>query len=280
MSNTLAQEVEAKARHYYDSGDADNFYYQIWGGEDIHVGWYNSANEAISPASRRTVERMANKLKHPTGTRVLDIGAGYGGSCRFLAKQKGYHCTALNLSTVQNQRDRQMNREQGLEDRVNVVDGSFEDLPFDDASYDVVWSQDAILHSGDRKLVFQEVDRVLKPGGEFIFTDPMQKHGVDAKLLEPVLARIHLSSMGSIETYKGFAKELGWEVVEVEDATDKLVMHYTRVLQELERREAELKGAVSDDYIDRMKVGLNHWIRAGREGALSWGILHFRKPAA
>ncbi|KAF0096181.1 MAG: sarcosine/dimethylglycine N-methyltransferase [Puniceicoccaceae bacterium 5H] len=279
MSNTSAQEVEAKARQYYDSNDADNFYYQIWGGEDIHIGWYKDMEEPIFDASRRTVERMASKLKQPEGARLLDIGAGYGGSCRYLVKNKGYDCTALNLSVVQNDRDRQMNKEQGLDDRIDVVDGTFEDLPFEDNSFDMVWSQDAILHSGDRKLVFKEVDRVLKPGGEFIFTDPMQKPDVDEKLLAPVLARIDLSSMGSIEVYEQYAKELGWEVVEVERATEKLVMHYSRVLQELKSRETELKGAVSDDYIERMKTGLNHWIRAGEEGALSWGILHFRKKA-
>lgn len=51
------------AQGYYDSGDADNFYQMIWGGEDIHVGLYESEEEPISEASRRTVEHMASRLE-------------------------------------------------------------------------------------------------------------------------------------------------------------------------------------------------------------------------
>ena len=278
MSKPNASVVD-KARDYYDSSDADNFYYSVWGGEDIHVGWYASDREPIADASRRTVEHMAARLTHrPAATQVLDIGAGYGGSARYLARESLFRVVCLNLSTVQNERNREMNAAQNLQVMVDVVDGSFEDLPFDDDSFDVVWSQDAILHSGDRMQVFREVDRVLRSGGEFIFTDPMQQPGVPAELLQPVLDRIHLDSMGSIATYEGYARELGWETVAVEEASDKLVTHYSRVREELERREADLVGGCSADYIGRMKQGLTRWIEAGKKGALSWGILHFRKP--
>ncbi len=270
--------VEAKARDYYDSSDADNFYYNIWGGEDLHVGWYADPGEDIFTASRRTVEKMASRLDNwPEGTRVLDIGAGYGGSARFLAKSRGFKVTALNLSVVQNDRDRRMNKEQGLDHLVDVVDGSFESLPFDVNSYQVVWSQDAILHSGDRPKVFREVDRVLEPGGDFVFTDPMQKEGVDPELLAPVLARIDLATMGSTEKYERYAKELGWDKVSFEENTSSMVAHYSRVLKELTSREEEMKQHCSTDYIERMKAGLGHWINAGKNGALEWGIWHFRK---
>lgn len=275
QSNTVVEQ----AKNYYDSSDADNFYFHIWGGEDIHVGWYESATEDISNASRRTVEKMSAKLSHRlAGSHVLDIGAGYGGSARLLARENGYRVTCLNLSTVQNERNRVMNEAQNLQTLIDVVDGSFESLPFEDDSFDVIWSQDAILHSGDRMKVFREVDRCLKAGGDFIFTDPMQREGVTPELLEPVLNRIHLSSMGSIETYEAYARELGWEIVDIEESTGKLVMHYTRVLEELENRQDEMAKHCSMAYIDRMKQGLAHWINAGKNDALSWGILHFRKP--
>ena len=278
MSKDTSSVVE-KARDYYDSSDADNFYFHIWGGEDIHVGWYQSARENIYAASRRTVEHMARKLSRwKSGTKVLDIGAGYGGSARYLAHERGYRVTCLNLSLVQNERDREMNKDQELDNLIDVIDGSFEEIPFEKEFFDVVWSQDALLHSENRKMVFEEVGRTLRSGGEFIFTDPMQQPGVSRELLEPVLNRIHLSSMGSIETYKGYAEDLGWETVGIEEATGKLVMHYTRILEELEQRQQEMVRHCSQEYIERMKVGLRHWIEAGEKGALSWGILHFRKP--
>ncbi|MDH5409605.1 MAG: SAM-dependent methyltransferase, partial [Gammaproteobacteria bacterium] len=52
-------EAVATARDYYNSEDADNFYNIIWGGEDIHIGLYESTNESIVEASHRTVRHMA-----------------------------------------------------------------------------------------------------------------------------------------------------------------------------------------------------------------------------
>lgn len=268
------------ARDYYDSSDADNFYHRIWGGEDIHVGIYQTPEEPIPDASRRTVDTMLAQIPAmPADARLLDIGAGYGGSARVIARERGIHVTCLNLSSVQNERNRRMSAQQGLSDLIDTHDGNFEELPFADASFDQVWCQDSILHSGRRKRVFEEVNRVLKPGGGFIFTDPMQHEGVDPELLQPVLARIHLPSMGSIEKYQGYAAELGWETVAIEPMPECLVRHYSRVLEELENLAPEKAADISGEYIKRMKAGLRHWIEAGSKGALDWGILHFRKPA-
>ncbi len=280
MNSPSESQVVDIARDYYDSDDADHFYHQIWGGEDIHVGIYRKPDEPILTASRRTVDTMVSKLPDmPRDARLLDIGAGYGGSARVIARELGIRVTCLNLSAVQNERNRTMTASQGLDDRIDVHDGNFEELPFDDASFDQVWCQDSILHSGRRRRVFEEVDRVLKPGGGFIFTDPMQKEGVDPELLEPVLARIHLPSMGSVEKYKGYAADLGWETVAIDEMPDCLVRHYGRVLEELEKRTDEIAGNISGEYVERMKKGLRHWVEAGSKGALDWGILHFRKPA-
>ena len=55
-------EVVDVARDYYNSDDADNFYFQVWGGEDIHIGLYENDDEPISIASERTVATMANQI--------------------------------------------------------------------------------------------------------------------------------------------------------------------------------------------------------------------------
>ncbi len=268
------------ARQYYNSDDADNFYSTIWGGEDIHVGLYQSETEPIRDASRRTVERIASKLDDiDANTKVLDVGAGYGGAMRYLARTHGCECVALNLSEVENERDRAMNREQGLDHLITVVDGNFEDLPYENATFDVIWCQDSFLHSGDRARVLSEVACVLKPGGQFVFTDPMQSQDTPRSVLQPILDRIHLESLGSPEFYREQAEKLGLEEVEFEDNSQQLTNHYWRVLKELERREDEVRQAgVSQDYIDHMKKGLQHWVDGGKSGYLVWGIFHFRKP--
>ena len=272
--------VVDRTQEYYNSTDADEFYFRVWGGKDIHVGIYENDTEPIAEASHRTVRHLAEKISHLSkAANVLDIGAAYGGAARHLASAHAFHVTCLNLAEVQNERNRQMTDEAGLSDRIEVYDGNFEDIPFDDETFDAVWCQDSILHSGDRFRVFSEVDRVLKPGGEFIFTDPMQKKGVDKESLQPVLNRIHLESMGSFDDYRDYADRLSWETVEIENISGQLVRHYGRVKEELTCRRAGLVEFCSEEYIDNMLAGLQHWIEAGEQGLLAWGVLHFRKPA-
>ncbi len=277
MINSYSDAVST-AREYYNSNDADAFYFHIWGGEDIHIGLYKTPDEDIFAASRRTVERMRHRLNGiGPDTRVLDLGAGYAGACRHICTDCGCEAVALNLSEEQNERGRRKNRTLGLDDRIDVVDGSFEEVPFPDASFDVVWSQDAFLHSGERFKVMQEAARVLKDGGELIFTDPMQADDCPEGVLDPILERIHLETLGSPGFYRESASELGLEEIGFEDHSPQLVTHYSRVLQETESRERELARIVSPAYIERMKKGLNHWVNGGSKGYLSWGIFHFRK---
>ena len=280
MSKSYSEVVET-ARDYYNSEDADNFYFHVWGGEDIHIGLYETGDEPIRDASLRTVEHIASRLqvKLDADKTVLDMGAGYGGVARYLAKNYGCKVVALNLSERENERDRKMNQEQGLDHLIEVWDGSFESVDAADASFDVVWSQDSILHSSERDKVIAEAARVLKPGGELIFTDPMQVDDCPEGVLQPVYDRIHLPSLGSIEFYRQAAKDNGLEEIEVEEMTENLVKHYGRVRRELEENRDSITDKVSDAYIDRMITGLGHWVEAGSKGYLRWGILHFRKPA-
>ena len=277
MGSSYSEAVNV-ARDYYNSDDADNFYALVWGGEDIHIGLYESENESILEASHRTVRHMAACLEdiNPQHA-VLDIGAGYGGPARYLASTFSCDVTALNLSEKENERSRELGKERGLSDKVKVVDGSFEDIPADDETFDIVWSEDAILHSGHREKVLQEVVRVLKPGGRFIFTDPMQSDDCPDGVLQPILDRIHLSTLGSPRFYRDTLSRLGMKEVSFEENTPQLINHYSRVLRETQNRQSDLENSVSAEYIERMKNGLAHWIDGGKRGHLCWGIFVFRK---
>lgn len=277
MTNNYSKVVTI-ARDYYNSHDADNFYAIIWGGEDIHIGLYESENEPILDASHRTVRHMGKHVGNidPQQT-ILDMGAGYGGAARYLASTFNCAVTALNLSEKENERNRELNKARGLSEKIQVIDGSFENVPAADQTFDVVWSQDAILHSGHREKVLQESMRVLKPGGRFIFTDPMQADDCPSGVLQPILDRIHLSTLGSPEFYRETLSSLGMAEVSFEEHTHQLINHYSRVLQETRNHQQELEKVVSRDYIERMKKGLQHWIAGGEKGYLCWGIFVFSK---
>lgn len=270
------------ARDYYNSKDADLFYREVWGGEDIHVGLYRSEDESIAAASRRTVERMVELTEPWTpDTRVIDLGAGYGGSMRYIAERFGSRCVALNLSDVENERNVRMNREAGLDDRIDVVEGDFASLDFPDASFDRAWSQEAFLHSGEREKVLAETARVLKPGGRLVFTDPMQSDDASSDALQAIYDRLHLDSLASPSFYRRTLAAHGLEEVAFEEDPEQLARHYARVREVLVEKSSELiEKGVDPDYIDGMKTGLGHWVEGGREGILTWGIFVFEKKQA
>jgi len=276
MPNNSSQTLTT-AEAYYDSSDADSFYETVWGGEDIHIGLYQDT-DVIRDASRKTVETMVNQLVNlDSDSRVIDLGAGYGGSARFIAKKAGCKVTCLNISEVQNERNRDFNREQGLDDLVSVRHGSFEEIPCEDASMDPVWSQDSFLHSNQRDKVLAEIARITAPGGELIFTDPMQADDCPEGVLQPVYDRLDLDMMGSFAYYRQGLSSLGFEEVCCTDLTDQLRKHYANVKKELQDRYGELVSSISPVYMDKMIEGLENWVSAADQGYLAWGILHFRK---
>ncbi len=275
-----AASVTATTEAYYDSSEADAFYAEIWGGEDIHIGVYSSPDEAVASASARTVERVADHVDFLTSDhRVLDIGAGYGGAGRYLASRFGCQVDCLNLSEVQNERNRVLNEEAGLSDLVHVVHANFESVPGPDARYSAIWSQDAILHSGARERVLAEVARVLEPGGHFVFTDPMQTDDCPPDVLQPVLDRIHLDSLASPGFYRKNLTGLGFEELAFDEMGHQLRAHYDRVRRMLESRRDEMTKRCGADYVTRMLEGLGHWVDGADRGYLTWGIFHFRKRA-
>jgi len=277
MDDKQYSKITAITKEYYDSHDADEFYHRIWGGEDFHLGIYHHENEPIFDAGRRTVKAMAGLVHLDKNTKVLDIGSGYGGAARYLAHTHGCKVWCLNLSEKENERNRLKNKDQDLEYLITVVDGCFEKLPFEDGRFDTVWSEDALLHSGDKPKVVSEVARVLRTGGEFVFTDPMQTDDCPNGVLQPVLDRIHLDSMGSMKLYRKLAANNGLEEILWVDLAKHLPTHYSRVRSELKRRYDEIIGVISQEYVDNMLNGLTHWIEAGNKGYLNWALLYFRK---
>ena len=275
--NTRSQAVEL-AEEYYDSTEADAFYLNVWGGEDIHIGLYKTPDENIARASRRTVETMAGHLTALNAeSHLIDLGSGYGGAARYLAKNFGCYVDCLNLSKTQNKLNQKNNLRSDLTHSIDVSHGSFEDIPAPDDSYDFVWSQDAILHSGNRLRVLDEITRVLKPGGEIIFTDPMQSDGCPDGVLQPIFDRIHLVTLGSFSFYRSELLKRDFEEVMVLPMLDQMRTHYIRVGEDLQSRYHEIVNLSGYEYVDKMLRGLEQWVDAADKSYLAWGILHFKK---
>ena len=109
--------------------------------------------------------RLAELLGLSGDERVLDVGSGLGGPSRFLAWRYGVYVSGVDLTAEFVRIAEMLTRRTGLEGLVDYRQGNALDLPFDDASFDVVWSQNAAMNIADRDRLYREMRRVLKPGG-------------------------------------------------------------------------------------------------------------------
>lgn len=103
--------------------------------------------------------------------RVLDIGAGLAGSARFIASTKGCRVDCIEMSPDYCAGAALLNRLTGLEGRITVHRGSALALPFPDRLFDVVWMQNVGMNIADKQKLYQEIHRVLKPGGRYAFQE-------------------------------------------------------------------------------------------------------------
>jgi ubiquinone/menaquinone biosynthesis C-methylase UbiE len=114
---------------------------------------------------RQATIRLADLVGLSGGERVLDIGSGIGGPSRFLASQYGCNVTGIDLTAEFCRVAVMLTRLTGLTGRVAYRQGNALDLPFDEMSFDIVWSQNASMNIADRDRLYAEMYRVLKPGG-------------------------------------------------------------------------------------------------------------------
>jgi ubiquinone/menaquinone biosynthesis C-methylase UbiE len=110
--------------------------------------------------------RLAELVGFNGTERVLDVGSGIGGPSRFLASRYGCRVTGIDLTAEFCRVAEMLTRRTGLTDKVGYRQGSALDLPVEDMSFDVVWSQNAAMNIADRERLYSQMHRVLRPGGK------------------------------------------------------------------------------------------------------------------
>jgi SAM-dependent methyltransferase len=127
--------------------------------DHFHTGGLRASRELLEAARIRAQDR------------VLDIGAGLGGSARLIAHATGCSVECVELSPDYCAGAALLNRLTGLEDRIRVHEGSALALPFADGSFDVVWMQNVGMNIADKRRLYREIARVLRTGGRYAFQE-------------------------------------------------------------------------------------------------------------
>ncbi len=146
--------------------------------------------EALAPVEdfhtlgRLATVALADAAAITPGDRVLDLGSGIGGPCRFLARSYGCRVDGIDLTPEFQAVSEDLSRRTGLDDLVTAHLGDATATPFDDGTFDVAWTQHVAMNIEDKGALYAEARRVLKPGGRLAFFDIMA--GLEQPLHFPV----------------------------------------------------------------------------------------------
>ena len=133
---------------------------------------------------------------------MLDVCSGMGGPARYLAHRVGCRVTGLDLTASRHESAQRLTRLVHLDHLVTFRLGNALDMPFEDASFDVVIGQEAWCHVPEKPRLIAECARVAKPGGVIAFTDILRR---DA-LTDAEMARLRSEmAFPELETLDGYA---------------------------------------------------------------------------
>ena len=130
----------------------------------------------LSPGGPEEVARVLDGIDL-TGLDVLDIGCGSGGiTVDLVRRHDAGRVVGIDVEVPVCDHARRRVERAGVADRVDIRLVEPGPLPFDDGSFDVVFSKDSIVHIADKETMCRDVFRVLRPGGWFVASDWLIAH--------------------------------------------------------------------------------------------------------
>jgi ubiquinone/menaquinone biosynthesis C-methylase UbiE len=105
--------------------------------------------------------------------RVLDVGGGLGGPARTLAVEFGCHVTVVDVTESYVRAAQVLTAQLGLGDHVAHQVANALELPFDDGTFDVVWTQNSGMNIAAKERLYVGFRRALRPRGLLALQEPM-----------------------------------------------------------------------------------------------------------
>jgi 2-polyprenyl-3-methyl-5-hydroxy-6-metoxy-1,4-benzoquinol methylase len=256
---------------YYKNATIQDFYLNVWGGENIHIGIYDKSDidilstkmylkdtikNACNKKSLLIVEKIMLSNSFNDCLNVADFGAGFGGTARNLANtfkllKKKYNIDCYDISDD----NCEVNKNKSFNDNnINIYNRSFTETEQPNDYYDVIISEDAFIHINDKSAIFKEINRILKPGGLLIFSDIIATTN-NRNDLKDVYERININSIADNNTYLKLFNNHNLKCIDNLDYKNSMLIHYNLV--------KKLANILLEENDDKKKIlsGVYDWIK-------------------
>jgi tocopherol O-methyltransferase len=280
MTSTLQNQI----RQFYDA--SSGLWEQIWG-EHMHHGYYGAdGTESKLPKQAQIdlIEELLFWAQVGQAHRILDVGCGIGGSSVYLAQKFGAQAVGITLSPVQANRATERAIAAQVPATFQVADAIA--MPFDDQSFDLVWSLESGEHMPDKRQFLQECYRVLKPGGRLILatwchrplapgdglTEDEQRH------LQQIYRVYRLPYIISLPDYADIATALGFQGIQTADWSEAVAPFWGEVIRSALTPQAWIGLLQAGWTTLQAALSMGLMSRGYQRGLVRFGVLRGTKP--
>ena len=160
---------------------------------------------------------------------LLDIGCGLGGPGRFLIERFGCSVVGTDLVPKRIEIAKALTRRTGLDDRISYRRADATDLPFRNGKFAGAWMLDVSMHIRDKRGLFGEIARVLRPGGLLVMHEQL---GPLPDAMRPVTRQAPYIAP-SLPQLIRYVDDAGLRVLTWRDTTPRVVEYFEKIQSRL-----------------------------------------------
>lgn len=194
--------------------------------------------DAFHIRGREATIELAGCGRLTPGLRALDVGCGIGGSARYLACEHDCRVVGVDLTAEYIDVANVLAEMVGLEHVVAFREANALDLPFANATFDIVWTEHVQMNIADKRRFYSELSRVLVPEGRLFFHDVFQGSAGAPHYPVPWAETEAISFLATPEAVRGVLGNLGFAIVDWEDTSARALAWFAGVADKLRTADA------------------------------------------
>ena len=190
--------------------------------------------EALAPYDHfhgrgvEATEDMADRFEVAATDHVLDVGSGLGGPARYFARRFGCRVSGIDLTAEFCDVARHLTSRLGLAERVSFEQGDALAMPFGDAAFDGAYSMNVSMNIADKRALYREIHRVLKPGGWLVLSEVVQGPGGEPAYPAPWARTAATSFLATADETRTNLAASGFTIERERDTTEAALAYGAR----------------------------------------------------